>query len=148
MRPQSDLATESVAAAEEWKPLLDGALRAQAIERAGEIAIALRDWLPRNPEHSRTSLAGGGMGAAFFFRAYADVDASGDWRALAVDFVERGIAAGWDLLTPSLFAGVAGAAWTVHTLGPALGFPRSGALFEEVDERLARHVARAPWRQD
>jgi hypothetical protein len=136
-----------------WHPLLQGSLADQALRVIREIA----DALPSAPDASQaarqSSLAAGHAGEALFYTYLAlhtSDESAADRAASLLDHAAEELAN--TPMTPSLYAGFPGVAWTLEHL--------QGRLFEaedpgegeepedpflEIDEALLGPLNRAPW---
>jgi len=137
-----------------WHPLLQGPLADQALRTVREIADALPAAGLSGPASRYSSLAGGNAGEALFY-AYLALHTGEEPAAnRAVELLDQ---AAEELastpMSPSLYAGFPGVAWTLEHL--------QGRLFEadpeaadgeeeedpflEIDEALLTPLGRSPW---
>ncbi len=111
-----------------------------------EIAQALQQ-MP-SPMHN-FSLADSSAGVALFFAYLAQTTQDETQTATALDFLTQtvdGVAA--HPLPHSLFAGLAGIAWTLTHLQGRLVEPDPDFVDVAIDEALLAEVSRSPWSQD
>ncbi len=126
-----------------WRPLLEGAEAAHALEAVGAIAGALGD--PERTEVPGPSLASGRAGIALFFAYLAEHDEAHAETALA--WLERALEEGTrDPRDPSLHGGLAGVAWvTQHLGGRLLDEADVEEICAPVDRLLLGVVSTSPW---
>lgn len=127
-----------------WSPILEGALRARALEAVLEIAASLPRFAP-----AHASLAGGIAGLAVFHaylaRASDDDDTAqtaGQSLALAMEQTAA------TRMSPSLYGGFTGVAWAVEHLSAQLLDTGDDDPNEAVDALLIEYLKRTPWRGD
>jgi hypothetical protein len=140
-----------------WWPILDGALRRQALAVAAEIAEALRDPPPacvpeKAPEMGRAqavedgSLAGGRAGLAVLFAYLAQARSEPGDADVAVRFLNDAIEAVASVpMSDALYGGFTGVAWTVAHLQERLSLPSEEDPNEAIDDALVDSLNRSPW---
>jgi lantibiotic modifying enzyme len=127
-----------------WQPLLEGGLKAQAME---SIAVILEALSTRERDlESSPSLAGGTAGLAVLHGYLAQAGGGQDHAALAAELLQRATAAvADDPGSASLYGGLAGVGWALAHFQGRL--PRLDAEDElaEIDEALLEHLDQSPW---
>ncbi|HEV2853321.1 MAG TPA: lanthionine synthetase C family protein [Thermoanaerobaculia bacterium] len=137
-----------------WHPLLQGSLADQAFRAVQEIAAALPG-APDSSEAARqSSLAAGHAGEALFYTYLAlhtGDESAADRAAGLLDQAAEELAG--TPMSPSLYAGFTGVAWTLeHLQGRLFEVAESSAAedaaedpFLEIDEALLGPLGRSPW---
>jgi lantibiotic modifying enzyme len=124
----------------EWTTLLEGPLRERALRTVEEIAVALQT----RQGVEGPSLSNGVAGLAFLFAELERARPRGGHGAHAEQLLFEAISAIEEYpLTPWLYDGFSGIAWSVERLG-ALGLSPVEDM-EEIDEALLGLVSRRPW---
>jgi lantibiotic modifying enzyme len=129
-----------------WQPLLDGDLRDRALETVHAIAQDLRD---RDTGVEHATLAGGRSGLALFYAYLAQSVPGQGHELLALRMLDQSIEAlSSTPMNASLYSGFTGIAWTTHHLRGRLLEAEADDSNGEIDDVLAAHVGRSPWRAD
>jgi lantibiotic modifying enzyme len=140
-----------------WRPMLDGALRRQALEVAAEIAEALRDPAPASvpgewPEMAQAqvvedgSLSGGRAGLAVLFAYLAQARSEPGDADIALGFLNDAVEAVASVpMSDALYSGFTGVAWAVAHLQERLSLPTEEDPNEAIDEALLDSLNRSPW---
>ena len=138
-----------------WRPLLEGALREQALGAVRDIAEALRDPIlggaQAGAESDATvvedfSLCTGLAGIALFHGYLAEAGLPGDAREVARRVLEEAEAAlAEQKMGPSLCAGFAGIGWAHAHIRRGLFGERGRATLAELDEALTSLLSDWPW---
>lgn len=124
----------------EWTTLLEGSLRERALRTVEEIAEALRE----RQGVKGPSLSGGLAGLALLFAELDRGQPQRGHRTHAEQAILEAASAIEQLpLTPWLYGGFSGIAWSITRLG-AMGVPSIEEM-EEIDEALLGVVSRQPW---
>ncbi len=144
-----------------WQPILEGEDAAKAAAAIAAVAAALGDG-PLSPAHNRSPLAAGDAGVALFFDYLDQASPGCGFREQACRWLEGAIdAMATSYLTPSLYAGFTGVAWTSDHLydrweqADAVPVPATGGADEadtadpnaDIDAALLAHLRRTPWDQ-
>ncbi|MFZ0917216.1 MAG: lanthionine synthetase C family protein [Candidatus Udaeobacter sp.] len=132
-----------------WRPIIDGALRASAIDNIRAIAAGIQAILARPVSNGAdASLAGGRAGLAVFYTylGKAGLAPNAEQTALAcLNDATDAIAA--RRMEPSLYGGFVGIAWSVAHLRGRL-VEADDDITESVDVALRDYLGRRPWRND
>jgi lantibiotic modifying enzyme len=136
-----------------WRPLLEGAPRAQALAAIRDIAAALRR--PRFPVRIgdpadkasyRLSLGSGVSGIALFHAYLAKAGLQADGRDIAEDFLDQAAAGpARHVMTPSLTSGFTGIAWAHAHVRQRVFRERDHGGLTEIDEALVALLRRWRW---
>lgn len=141
-----------------WRPILDGALRAQALEAVQSIAEEIvTDSVhagsahadPLHPSSEAYSLASGKAGTALFYAYLAASSAPEPYQDVAISFVEQAV----DVLSsttmfPSLYVGFTGVAWVAEHLQRRFGATDEEDLNAAIDTALLEWLDEAVWSDD
>ena len=127
-----------------WLPVLDGTARARALAAISEIVAALPD--PQSEEVSDASLAAGTAGlavlCAYLSRAGLDDNENAtQFLAAALNSISS------QPMSPSLYGGFTGIAWTTAHLQEQLFDPDDDPN-EAIDETLRTYLDQSPWTED
>lgn len=141
-----------------WRPLLQGPQADQALRTVREIADALPTAADSTLDFRQASLASGRAGEALFYgylALHTGEEAAADRAAGLLDRVVEDLAS--TPMSPSLYSGFPGAAWTLEHLQKRLfesepaDTAEGGAEeeeadpFLEIDEALNGPLGRSPW---
>lgn len=133
----------SAAAAIPWRPLLEGPAAAQALTALNSIVEALA----RPPEEDPTdpSLSGGDSGRSLLFTYLAQAFPGRGYDDVALVYLERAFdGAGRLTLSPGLYIGYSGIAWTAqHLRGRLLDADED--TNEEIDAALEQALGAGAW---
>lgn len=135
-----------------WRPLLEGTTARKAAEAAEAVAADISEMRRKRGEARRLrepSLAGGAAGIAVLY-AYLHQVRPGQRHALVSRRLlkEAGETLGSVRMTPSLYGGFAGVAWTVAHLERRSSGSNNGESTEAVDEALKVYLNRPGWQSD
>lgn len=125
-----------------WRPLLEGALAARALQAVEEIARDLESYTPMD-DRRYPSLAGGAAGEAVF-HAYLSLHGGDEHQAeraaALLDTAAQALAT--TFMPPGLYSGIAGVAWAAEHLQARLfePDPEGGDLNGEIDEALLAYL--------
>jgi class I lanthipeptide synthase len=138
-----------------WRPLLQGSQADQALRTVREIADALPAAADTTAEFRHASLAGGRAGEALFYGYLALHTGDEPAADLAAERLDQSVEAlASTPMSPSLYSGFPGVAWTLEHLQRRLfeSGPEEEAAeeeeadpFLEIDEALLGPLGRSPW---
>jgi class I lanthipeptide synthase len=136
--------TNALTPAGDWHPLLDNALRKQALEATYSIAEELR-----SRPVTEASLSGGlaGLGVLHTYLAQARSDCGDAETALRV-LDKAANAVSTTRMSPSLYGGFTGVAWAFSHLEGRLLDSEGDDPNEAIDEALKTHLGLSPWQGD
>ncbi|HEX3554832.1 MAG TPA: lanthionine synthetase C family protein [Thermoanaerobaculia bacterium] len=131
-----------------WCPILPPETAERALRVVEEIAADLRSRLASSSLATGPSLAGGTAGLALFFSYLDQVRPGEGYDDLAMELLEQAVTATAEFpLSPSLYSGFSGVAWTMEHLRGRLYEDEDGEdTGEEVATALVEHVGLTPWR--
>lgn len=146
-----------------WRPLLQGSQADQALRTVREIADALPAAANALAEFRQASLAGGRAGEALFYGYLALHTGDESAANLAAERLDQSVEAlASTPMSPSLYSGFPGVAWTLEHLQRRLfesnpedaanaadaaeeGEDAEADPFQEIDEALLGPLGRSPW---
>ncbi len=142
-----------------WRPLLQGSLADQALRAVREIADALPSAAGPPAEFRQASLAGGRAGEALFYGYLALHTGDESAANLAAERLDESVEAlASTPMSPSLYSGFPGVAWTLEHLQRRLfesdpeeetaeeeAAEEEADPFLEIDEALLGPLGRSPW---
>jgi hypothetical protein len=117
-----------------WQPLLEGELRAQALEVVAAIADSLRELTQSSPEDAALSpsLAGGAPGLAILFSYLSQTRSESSDASRAANLLDHAIRKVADNPADAgLYSGLAGVGWAAAHLR----LPGGEDVNDEIDER-------------
>ncbi|MGB9181732.1 MAG: lanthionine synthetase C family protein, partial [Pyrinomonadaceae bacterium] len=124
-----------------WHPILDGALREEALAVVKEIAASLPGHVEENHD---ASLASGQAGLALTYAYLARANLSSDQNA--VGCLERAIQIiSSETVWPSLYGGFTGVVWTLAHLQKQLFDSEAKDIYKTTDPVLYKYSGRSSW---
>ena len=133
-----------------WRPILNGAVCAQAIAAVEAIANETRKLCGiANVKDADSSLAGGTSGLAVFHAYLATARHSDVDRNTAIRFLEQAVEdVSSTRMEPSLHSGFTGVAWAVSHLERRLRDSHAEDTATPIDEVLREFLDQSPWHWD